>query len=471
MDEMTRTEYDVVIVGGGPAGYSAALRCAQHGLSTVLVERRDVGGTCLNVGCIPSKALIHAADAYHSMQGTQLGRMGIAVGDRHLDIAATMQWKDDIVLRLRRGIEGLLERGQIELIRADAEIIDAQTIRTNAAGRETTITTRSLVLATGSTPVEVPQLPFGGRVWSSTDALAIRELPEQLVVVGAGYIGLELGTAFRKLGAEVTIVEVGERVMPLFDTSLVRPVARRLDELGVVVHTGAAAVGMTDRTILVEDSRGNRRELPTDAALVTVGRRPALDGLGLQRLQVQLAGRAIAIDSQCRTSAPGVYAIGDVTGEPMLAHRGIAQGNLVADVLAGIDRHWDHRSMPAVCFTDPEIFAVGRLPNAECSADDKRETVTGTAQFRANGRALTLGDEDGFIRVVADAISGAVLGIQGVGSGVSELASAASYAVEFAVTLGDLEASVIAHPTLSETLSDAALDAIQRASRRPAKAA
>jgi dihydrolipoamide dehydrogenase len=461
MDEVTPTEWDVIIIGGGPAGYTAALRCAEHELSTVVVEREEVGGTCLNVGCIPSKALIHAADTYHSLQAAPLGRMGISVDSPHLKLATTMQWKDDIVQRLRRGVEGLLERGKITLIRGEAEIIDARTVRASTGDQVETLTARSLVIATGSKPVELPGMPFGDRVWSSTDALAVTEVPKRLVVVGAGYIGLELGTVLRKLGAEVTVVEIGPRILPLFDSAIIRPVARRLEELGVVVHTGLSAVGLTSGGASVEDADGIRQELAADAVLVTVGRRPIVDGFGLERLGVELQGSAIAIDGRCRTSVRGVYAIGDVTGEPMLAHRGMAQGNLVADVLAGIETHWDHRSMPAVCFTDPEVFVVGRLPGSETTAEGAGPVVTGTAPFRSNGRALTLADDDGFIRVVADPMTGAVVGIQGVGSNVSELASAASYAIEMGATLGDLETSVIAHPTLSESLTDAVLAAIR----------
>jgi dihydrolipoamide dehydrogenase len=466
---MTGWEYDVSVVGGGPAGYAAALRCAEQGMTTALIERAHVGGTCLNVGCIPSKAIIHAADVYHSVRGADAQDLGITIDDARIDLSATMRWKEAIVGRLRDGVEALLARGQVDVIRGTAELIDARTIRASSAAGIHSLTARSLIVATGSRPVELPGLPFGQAVLSSTEALALVEVPKRLVVVGAGYIGLELGTAMRKLGSGVTIIEKAPHVLPLFPPALVRPVARRLEQLGIAVRTGTAAVGCGSGSIVIECSDSERLELPADAILVTVGRRPAVEGFGLERLQLTMNGGAIAIDDQCRTSVPGVYAVGDVTGEPMLAHRGIAQGQLAADVIAGQDRAWDHRALPAVCFTDPEVFAVGTEPEIDGDATGTGRVVAGVSKFRANGRALTLGGETGFIRVAADAGSGAVISIQGVGKGVSELAAPASYAIEFGTTLEDLEASIIPHPALGEALTDAVVNAIRRASERRAE--
>jgi dihydrolipoamide dehydrogenase len=467
---MTEREYDVSVIGGGPAGYAAALRCAEHGMSTALIERAEVGGTCLNVGCIPSKAIIHAADVYHSVRGTDAQDLGITVDNARIDLSATMRWKDTIVGRLRDSVEALLARGRVDVIRGSAETIDSRTIRVTSADGCRELTTRALIVATGSQPVELPDMPFGQGVLSSTDVLELREVPERLVVVGAGYIGLELGTAMRKLGCEVTIVEKAQRILPLFPPALVSPVARRVEQLGIAVHTDTAAVGCGNRSIAIESGGSRRRELSADAILVTVGRRPAVRGFGLERLQLKMDGGAVAIDGRCRASIPGVYAVGDVTGEPMLAHRGIAQGQLAADVIAGRDRIWDHRALPAVCFTDPEVFSVGAEPEMGGDAADTSSVVAGVAPFRSNGRALTLGEDGGFIRVVADAVSGAVVSIQGVGKGVSELAAPASYAIELGATLDDLEASIIPHPALGEALTDAVVNAIRRVSERRAQA-
>jgi dihydrolipoamide dehydrogenase len=454
--------YDVVILGGGPAGYTAALGCAEAGMSTMVVERDHLGGTCLNVGCIPSKALIHAASTYHSLGAGELSRLGLGVTGRSVDLAATMRWKDEIVGQLRSQVEGLLSRGAVAVVRGEAEVIDARTVRITSTSGERCVSTRALVLATGSRPVELPHLPFGGRVMSSTDALALNAAPERLVVVGAGYIGLELGIALGKLGSTVTIVEMADRILPSFDAAMVRPVARRLTDLGIEVHTQTRAVELGADSIVLAHTDGRRSEVATDAVLVTVGRRPAIDTGGLDRLGLRINDGAIAIDDQCRTSAAGVFAIGDVTGEPMLAHRGIAQGQLVAEVLAGSTRTWDHRAVPSVCFTDPEVFAVGLRPD-DPSLAGRDSVVVGQVSFGGNGRARTLGDDAGFVRIVADAESGAVLGVQGTGAHVAELGAAASLAVELGSSLADLTATITAHPTLGEALTEAAVAACRRA--------
>lgn len=456
-------QFDVVVVGGGPAGYTVALRCAERGMSTAVVERDAVGGTCLNVGCIPSKAVIHAADKFHRLaEPTHIGAMGISVGPPSVDLAATMRWKDGVVAELRDGVAGLLDRGGIDVRRGDAEIIDARTVRVAAADGNDTVSARHLVLAPGSRPVELSNLPFGDRVLSSTGLLEVGEVPIDLAVVGGGYIGLELGTAMAKLGSNVTVVEAEDRVLPAFDTALVRPVARRLTDLGIDVRTATRAVELGDGNLVVEDRDGARSEVSADQVVVAVGRRPATDGMGLARLGLDMDGAAIAVDGSCRTSVHGVFAIGDVTGEPMLAHRAYAQAELVADVLAGEERTWDHLAVPAVCFTDPEICAVGMSPDDVDEGTRRDRLVIGQASYRANGRSKIVGAEDGMVRVVADRTNGAVLGVQAVGPEASELAAAASLAVELGSTLDDLAATIIAHPTLAETFADAVAAAIGR---------
>lgn len=462
---MTPHECDVIVVGGGPAGYTTALRAAEHGLRVALVERGDVGGTCLNVGCIPSKAVIHAAETRAALGGGAAATMGVGAQVGPVDLSATQRWKDGIVDRLRRGVEGLLARGSVDVIRGVGEVIDARTVRVATADGSRTVVAPWLVLASGSEPVELPHIPFGSGVLSSTDLLVLDRLPARLAVVGAGYIGVELGTAMAKLGSSVTIVEAEATILPLFDAALVRPVASRLDGLGIEVRTATRATGVDDGDLLVEGADGTTERVPADAVLVTVGRRPVTEGLGLARLGLPVAG-PLVVDERCRTAAPGVFAIGDLTGEPMLAHRGIAQGELVADVIAGHDRTWDHLAVPAVCFSDPEVFSVGVSPDDARAAH--QEVEVGTAAFRANGRALTLGDDAGFVRVVADAATGVVVGVQGVGPGASELAAPAALAVEMMATVDDVRATIIAHPTVSEALADAAAAVGRGASGRRA---
>ena len=317
------------------------------------------------------------------------------------------------------------------------------------------------MIATGSVPVELPALPFGGPVISSTEALALTERPERLVVVGAGYIGLELGTAFAKLGTNVTVVEALPRILPQYDADLTRPVARALDRLGIEVLTGAKANRLTSGALSVETADGKEARLKADKVLVTVGRRPATDGWGLEELDPDRDGAFVRIDDQCRTSMRGVYAIGDVTGEPMLAHRAMAQGEMVADILAGHRRSWDKRCIPAVCFTDPEIVTAGLSPDE--AKRTGRDIRTGQFPFTANGRAMTLAAEDGFVRVVARADNNLVLGIQAVGGAVSELAASFALALEMGARLEDVAATIHAHPTQSEAFPEAALKALGRA--------
>ncbi len=309
-----------------------------------------------------------------------------------------------------------------------------------------------VVIATGSEAVTLPFLPFGERVISSTGALALTQVPDKLVVVGGGYIGLELGTAFAKLGANVTVVEAQSRILPQYDSELTRPVSKRLRELGVEVLTGAKAKALKRDGLAIETAEGKRSHLPADKILVTVGRRPLTGRLGARRHRPDDGwARSSSIDDQCRTSMRGVFAIGDVTGEPMLAHRAMAQGEMVAEIVGGRKRAWDKICIPAVCFTDPEIVTAGLSPEEARAAGV--EVTIGQFPFQANGRAMTLGNEAGFIRVVARADNHLLLGIQGVGAGIAELSSAFSLALEMGARLEDVAGTIHAHPTQERGVS------------------
>ncbi len=297
---------------------------------------------------------------------------------------------------------------------------------------------------------------------SSTEALALIKVPERLAVVGGGYIGLELGTAFAKMGSKVTVVEALDRILPQYDAELTRPVAKRLGELGVEILTGAKAKGLTGKgEALLVDAGGKERKIAADKVLVTVGRRPLVEGWGIEELVLDRDGRAIRIDEQCRTSMRGVFAIGDVTGEPMLAHRAMAQGEMVAEIVAGHARSWDRRCIPAICFTDPEIVTAGLSPD-EARASG-REIKIGQFPFTANGRAMTMLAEPGFVRVVARADNHLVLGIQAVGQGVSELSAAFGLAIEMGARLEDIAGTIHAHPTQGEAFHEATLKALGHA--------
>jgi dihydrolipoamide dehydrogenase len=454
----------LLVIGAGPGGYVCAIRAGQLGIDTVIVEEGKPGGTCLNIGCIPSKALIHAADEFDAVRRMADGRnaLGIGVQAASIDLARTIAWKDGIVGRLTGGVSGLLQKARVKIVHGRASFRDGKTVEVETETGQQIIRTETVVIATGSDPVELAALPFGGRVISSTEALSLTDLPNKLIVVGGGYIGLELGTAFAKMGSEVTVVEATAQVLPLYDADLVKSVARRLTERGIKVLTDTQAVGLTEKgDALVVDGADGRQELPADRILVAVGRRPRATGSGLEDLDLDRSGPYLRIDDRCRTSMRGVYAIGDVTGEPMLAHRAMAQGEMVAEIVAGRKRAWDKRCIPSICFTDPEIVSVGLSPD-EARAQGY-DVKIGQFPFTANGRAMTMQDEDGFVRVVARADTNLVLGLQAVGSGVSELSAAFSMAIEMGARLEDIAGTIHAHPTRSEALQEAALKAMGHA--------
>ena len=455
----------LLVIGGGPGGYVAAIRAGQLGIPTVLVEGESLGGTCLNIGCIPSKALIHAADEFEKARHYANGSpLGIKVQSPQIDLAQTVRWKDGIVSRLTGGVGALLRKNGVQVIKGWATVVDGKTVDVQAAqGEPVRLQCEHLLLATGSLPVELPFMPFGANVISSTAALAPSELPRRLVVVGAGYIGLEMGIAYRKLGAEVAVVEAMPRVLPAYDDEeLTRPLLATLKRLGVVLHLGCTVQGVDPAgAVRVRSANADEFTLPADKVLVAVGRRPRTEGFGLESLRLDMAGRAIRIDDQCRTSMRNVWAIGDVAGEPMLAHRATAQGELVAEVLAGHKRHFTPAAIPAICFTDPEVVTVGLSPAEANSAGI--ECTVAAFPFVANGRSMTIESTDGFVRVVARRDNHLILGWQAVGRSVSELSAAFSQSIEMGARLEDVAGTIHAHPTLGEAVHEAALRALGQA--------
>lgn len=449
----------LLVIGAGPGGYACGIRAGQLGVDTIVVEAAQPGGTCLNVGCIPSKALIHAADEFARAKAFTVDHpLGIAVDNVTIDLGRLVAAKDAIVGRLTSGVAMLLRKAKTRYLEGTVRLVDGKTVDVETAEGTVRIHAQNLVIATGSKPLELPFLPFGGRVISSTEALALREIPEKLAVVGGGYIGIEIGTAFAKLGAEVTIVEAAGRILPQYDAELTAPVTARLRALGVTMLTSTKALGLDAKNgLLGLETPDGTTELKADHVLVTVGRRPNTSGFGLEDLGLAMNGPYVAIDGRCATSMHGVYAIGDITGDPMLAHRAMAQGVLVAEIVSGQPGQWDKRAIPAVCFSDPEIVVVGQLPGIDDGAS------VATFPFAANGRAMTMERTDGFVRVVFDPVTGLVLGIQAVGVGVSELAASFALAMEMGATLTDIAETVHAHPTLGETLQEAALKGLGRA--------
>lgn len=447
-----------LIIGAGPGGYVCAIRCGQLGLDTILVEAGNEGGTCLNVGCIPSKAIIHAADVFAGASEFALGSvLGIKQAKPKLQLSQTQKWKDGIVERLTGGVRGLLKKNRVRTIKGWAEFVDGKTVVVRSGNETVRISAKCVVIATGSLPAPLPDLPFGNGILSSTDLLSLKSLPESLGVIGAGYIGLELGMAFAKLGCRVELIESAEAILPRYDADLVKPVVARLADLGVAIHTGARATGFdpAHRELKLKARDGREFSVQAEKVLVTIGRKPLIDGWGRENLALDMDGPFIRVNERCETSMRDIFAIGDVTGEPMLAHRAMAQGELVARVVAGQKVDWDKRAIPAVCFTDPEIVVVGQLPLE--AADAGIKTKVSKFPFLANGRAMTVERDDGFIRIVSRADNDLILGMQAVGHGVSELSASFSLALEMGATLKDIAGTIHAHPTMSEAIQETAL--------------
>jgi dihydrolipoamide dehydrogenase len=446
----------LLIIGGGPGGYVAAIRAGQLGISTIVVERDALGGTCLNVGCIPSKALIHVAEQFHQMGAASA--LGISVATPSIDIGKSIEWKNAIVDRLTTGVAALLKKHKVQVVHGHAQVVDGKTVEVDGQR----IQCEHLLLATGSQTVELPGLPLGGKVISSTEALAPTHLPTRLAVVGGGYIGLELGIAYRKLGVQVSIVEAREHILPTYDQELTQPVAQQLKHLGVDLYLSHSVESYdADSNALHVRAGEQSLALDADQVLLAVGRKPRTQGFGLESLGLDMNGAAVRIDAQCRTSMRNVWAIGDVTGEPMLAHRAMAQGEMVAEIIAGKHREFRPASIPAVCFTDPELVVAGLTP--EQAKAQGLDCLSAHFPFAANGRAMTLESNKGFVRVVARQDNHLIVGWQAVGVGVSELSTAFAQSLEMGATLEDIAGTIHAHPTLGEAVQEAALRALGHA--------
>lgn len=456
-------DIDVLVIGSGPGGYVAAIRAAQLGKSVAIVEREAIGGVCLNVGCIPSKGLIQAAKQFEMMSSA--AEMGIEAEGVKVNFEKVQQWKNGIVNKLTGGVSYLLKGNKITVLQGEAFFTGPDTVSVSNEEEGKRYKFNHCIIATGSRPIELKSMPFGGRIISSTGALALEEVPERLVVIGGGYIGIELGQAYAKFGSKVTIIEGTDRILPGFEPEVSRLVQRNLEKLGVEIVTEAMAdsVEQTDNDAEVTYTvNGEEHKVTTDYVLVTVGRRPNTDELGLDNIGMKMGeGGLIEIDEQTRTSIPNVYAIGDIVPGYALAHKASYEGKVAAEVIAGLPSAIDYNIIPEVVFSDPEIASVGL--NETEAKEQGIDVKVGKFNYSANGRALTMNVTDGFVKIIADAQDDIVLGVQIVGEEASNLIAEAGLAIEMNATLEDLALTIHAHPTLGEIVMEAAEDALDKA--------
>jgi dihydrolipoamide dehydrogenase len=460
---MAGETWDVVVIGAGPGGYVAAIRCAQRGLKTLCIDKGLLGGVCLNVGCIPSKALIHASKVYRKAKDG--AAMGILANDLQVDMAAMQTWKSGITQKLSQGIGGLFKGNKVAHLAGTAKLAGkGQVDFTGADGQRQTIAYRHLILATGSTPIQIPGFAWSDRILDSTGALALTEVPKTMAILGGGVIGLELCDVFARLGCQCTVIEAAPQLLGSMDADVVQPVQRKQAKLGVKHLLSTKALGqeaLPDGRIRVTvETAGKTSTLEVDRVLVAVGRRPNTADLGLETVGIELdARKQIPVDPQLRTKASGIWAIGDIVPGPMLAHKASKEGEVASAVIAG-DRSaaMDVLAMPNVVYTDPEIATVG--PSLAELQKSGRELKIGKFGFGALGRAMTANQTDGFCRVVADAKDGTVIAVQVVGAEASELIAEAGLAVEMAAHIDDIGLTVHAHPTMAEAMLEAAHTAL-----------
>jgi dihydrolipoamide dehydrogenase len=453
MGDLVR-EIDVVVIGGGPGGYSAAFRCAELGLETVVVDAgKRLGGACLFEGCIPSKALLHVAAVLGEAERAK--EFGVDFGEPRISLDPLRKWKSERVIgKLARGLAGVARGKNVEVVGGRAVFEDGRSLRVQGDEPQT-IRFKHAIVATGSRPAPLPGLELTSeRILDSTAALELPEIPARLLVIGGGYIGLELGQVYAALGSQVTLVEMTDGLLPGVDRDLVQPLARRCEKLFASIRLGTRVADLREVGDTVQARVGDDTAT-FDRVLVAVGRRPETMGLGLETTRARLTARGfIEVDERGRTADPHVWAVGDATGEPMLAHRAMRQGKVTAEAIAGRPVAFDNVVVPAVVFTDPEIAWCGLTEGA--AAEAGRAVKVARFAWAASGRAATLGRSDGVTKLIVDQESGRVLGVGIVGPGAGELIAEGALAVETALLAEDLALTIHTHPTLSETLMEAA---------------
>lgn len=449
-------ETDTIVIGAGPGGYVAAIRAAQLGQKVTIVEKGNLGGVCLNVGCIPSKALLNVS---HRFEQAQHGAdLGITAENVSLDFDKVQSFKGSVVSKLTGGVESLLKGNKVEIVRGEAYFVDEHSLRVMDDKSAQTYNFKNAIVATGSRPIQIPNFEFGGRILDSTGALNLQEVPKKLVVVGGGYIGSELGTAYANFGTEVTILEGAKEILGGFEKQMVAPVKKEMKAKGMIIETEALAKSAeeTDNGVKVTyEVKGEEKTIEADYVLVTVGRRPNTDELGLEEVGVKLTDRGLVeVDKQSRTSVDSIYAIGDIVPGLPLAHKASYEAKVAAEAIAGQNSEVDYIGMPAVCFTEPELAQVGYT---EAQAKEEGLDIKASKfPYQANGRALSLNDTNGFVKLVTLKEDDTLIGAQVVGTNASDVIAELGLAIEAGMNAEDIALTVHAHPTLGEMSMEAA---------------
>ncbi len=458
--------YDAIVLGGGPGGYVCAIRLAQLGQKVCCIEGEEVGGVCLNWGCIPSKALISNAHLYDKAKSGE--EVGLSFGDVRLDVDKMQDWKGGIIKKLTGGVRGLLKNNGATLIEGMGRLISPQSVAvTRADGSQVTVeATKGIVLATGSATIQIPGFEFDGqRIIGAREAVSLRQVPKRLVVIGGGVIGLELGSVYQTFGSQLTVLELSPTLLPGNDKDAVKLVERHLKKHGAEIYTGTQAKGyrLEGDEVVVTAQQGEKTvEVRCDQVLVAVGMKPRSRGIGLEEIGVHIDQRGfVPTDDTCRTNVPGVYAIGDVSGAPMLAHKASKEGEVAAEVIAGHKAGKDWRTVPGIIFTHPEIAQAGLT--ADDAIAEGHDVQVGRFPFSVLGRAMSIRETEGFVKVVRDKKTDVVLGITVCGPSASDLISEAVLAVEMGATATDIALSIHPHPTLGEALMEASAAALGQA--------
>jgi dihydrolipoamide dehydrogenase len=462
---MSRPTYDLVVIGAGPGGYVAAIRAAQLGMRVACIDREFLGGTCLNVGCIPSKALLDSTERLYEAR-TKLANHGIKIDGISVDLATMLARKNQVVKQLTGGVGFLFKKNKIDSIIGSGRIVAPGAVEVKSAAGTQTLNAQKILIATGSAPIELPGLPYDGKyVIGSTEALALTEIPKKLLVVGGGYIGLEMGSVWNRLGTEVLVLEFTDGILPLMDTELAALLHRMLEKQGMKFQfaTGARETKIKDGKVYVTWKSGETTgEEVADKVLVATGRKPVTDGLGLKEIGVALDPKGfVKVDAHFATNVPGIWAIGDVIGGLMLAHKAEEEGIAAVEIMAGKAGHVNYRTIPGVVYTHPELAQVGLT-----EADAKREGIevrVGKFPFTANGRAKAIDETEGMVKIVGDAKTDRLLGVQILGPHASDMIAECVMAMELAASVEDLARTNHAHPTLPEAVKEAAMAVEKRA--------